>query len=111
MTTVKTETERRDTAIANLSTEHPESAGVYSEVKAMIPTEDLELLAARGFKDCSRGDDSGPKYYIRGVERSAMTVWTNDDGDDVLYSVRTELDFPAAYPTIEEAIKEACVNL
>ena len=104
---------RRELATATLSTEHPRSEGMHSDIKAKTPTCVLEALAANGFKDCSWGNDETPSYYIPSLDSSM--IYTHDDvGDDgqilsdkISFAVFIDSEFVETYQDIDTAIERA----
>jgi hypothetical protein len=114
--------ERREKAIALLSAEHPKCASVHPVIKSLIPTTDLELLAERGFMDCSWGNDECPSFYIPNKgecfgSESNNLIYVHDDvncdgervSNDIKYAVFVDSEFCATYPDVSSAI-ERCLG-
>ena len=105
--------DRREDAIAILSTEHPHSAFLHPIIKSLIPTYALEVLAANGYQDCSWGNDECPSFYKPSFE--SMAIYVHDDVDDegvrvsdeIKYAVFVDSEYVDRYLTIEEAIEVA----
>lgn len=105
--------DRREDAIATLSTEHPSCASLHPVIKALIPTHALEVLADNGFQDCSWGNDECPSFYKPSFE--SMAIYAHDDvndegvrvSDEIKYAVFVDSEYVDRYSTIEEAIEVA----
>ena len=105
--------DRREDALAILSTEHPRSASLHPIIKNLIPTHALEVLAANGYQDCSYGNDETPSFYVPSNDTTA--IYTHDDvndegvrvSDKISYAVFIDVEHIETFDTIEEAIAKA----
>ncbi|MDA8646801.1 hypothetical protein N9L75_03710 [Porticoccaceae bacterium] len=105
------ELDRREKAVANLSTEHPKVESVHSDIKALIPTACLVALDEHGFKDCSWPNDETPSYYRPSFDSSAIYVHDEVDSDgnrmssNLTYAVFVDSEFVERFNDVHSAIE------